>query len=100
VLTAVAQRFGVSRMGHIFGQAVQAPERITMTTPPDSALRELRIVTMQNGFLVTPRHWSWREGDCADSWVFQTAEQLAAWLVVQVWYMPHAARSPVETAGG
>lgn len=54
------------------------------------ALRDVRISAVQNGFIVVPRDPMYRDGYDQDCYVFQTPEQMAAWLLEQVWSMPVA----------
>jgi len=61
-------------------------------TEATKAISEIRIQAVQNGFIAVPREPMYRDGYGADCYVFQTTEQLAAWVLKQVWAMPGAVR--------
>lgn len=58
-----------------------------MTNTPE-ALKEVRISAVENGFIVFPRNYYMRDGDCSNCYVFATVEQMAGWMMKQVWATP------------
>lgn len=59
-----------------------------MQTKPNDPLREVRITAVENGFILVPRHFLFREGDYTGCFVFSTVAEMAGWMMRQPWAVP------------